>query len=59
MSPCDDDTATLFRTYDPVMWWIDRIGQMAFLGDQMFADSDRLMPGYWRLDDFGLGAYII
>lgn len=36
----------LFERYDTLDWMIDRMGNMKFIDDQAFADTDRLQPGW-------------
>jgi hypothetical protein len=37
---------TLFSTYDPVDWWIDRLGNMEFIEDQK--SGSILNPAFWH-----------
>lgn len=37
--------STLFKSYDPAMWWIDRLGNMEFINDQHF--NDTMNPAYY------------
>ena len=36
----------LFANYDPVMWWIDRIGNMEFIDDQ--CNATYAVEFYWH-----------
>lgn len=38
--------ADLFATYDPVDWWIDRLGNMEFIEDQK--SGAILQPAFWH-----------
>lgn len=40
------NTDARFEQYDRLDWMIDRLGNMQFIEDQAFADSDRLQPGW-------------
>lgn len=37
---CAEEVAVMFRGYSPTYWFIDRMGHMEFLQDQMFGPSD-------------------
>ena len=44
--------------YDPLLWAIDRLGNMQFIDDQAFADSDRLQRQWCRLHPHFSAGYI-
>jgi hypothetical protein len=58
------DTEVLFRTYDCFDWWIDRIGNMEFLSDQMFGAGDYMsrsfaVENYRTASRYGYFGYLI